>query len=161
MQILSNSRFWQPVVALLPGSSHELCICESSYISLHRREQWHRESDKVRAMQAFIGMGLAIGKTAERGHSDYGTPLGNAHKLDTSQAVWNIFTAFGSMAFAYSYVNAYPITCLVCISLMTHSGVTTEEATPSGSMSLSVRACSVQVIHESKRCSAASAFSLR
>ena len=57
-------------------------------------------------LQAFIGMGLAIGKTAERGHPDYGTALGNAHKLDSSQAVWNIFTAFGSMAFAYSYVSA-------------------------------------------------------
>ncbi len=50
-------------------------------------------------------MGLAIGKTAEKGHSDYGTALGNAQKLDTAQAVWNIFTAFGSMAFAYSYVR--------------------------------------------------------
>lgn len=59
-------------------------------------------------MQAFIGMGLAIGKTAERGHPDYGTPLGNAQKLDTAQAVWNIFTAFGSMAFAYSYVSTCP-----------------------------------------------------
>ena len=55
--------------------------------------------------QAFIGLGLSIARTTEKGHADYGTALGNANKLDTAQAVWNIFTAFGSMAFAYSYVS--------------------------------------------------------
>ena len=61
---------------------------------------------EMKGMQALIGMGLAIAKTAASGHIDYGTALGNAQKLETAPAVWNIFTAFGSMAFAYSYVRA-------------------------------------------------------
>ena len=71
-------------------------------------------------MQAFIGMGLAIGKTTQKGHADYGTVLGNAHKLDTAHAIWNVFTALGSMAFAYSYVSSHEG---LIISIAQHSSI--------------------------------------
>ena len=54
---------------------------------------------------AFIGLGLAIHKTAEKGHADYGTLFGMAHEQQTVNATWNTFNALGSMAFAYSFVS--------------------------------------------------------
>ena len=57
---------------------------------------------------AFIGLGLAIHKTAEKGHADYGTVWGMAHEQQTVSATWNTFNALGSMAFAYSFVGHSP-----------------------------------------------------
>ena len=54
---------------------------------------------------AFIGLGLAIGKTTEKGHPDYGTAWGMAHHQPTVNATWNTFTTLGSMAYAYSFVS--------------------------------------------------------
>lgn len=54
---------------------------------------------------AFIGLGLAIGKTTEKGHPDYGTAWGMAHQQPSINATWNTFNALGSMAYAYSFVR--------------------------------------------------------
>ena len=58
-------------------------------------------------VQAFIGLGLSIGKATEKGHTDYGTITGVNHGNDTNPAAasWNIFVALGSVAFAYSFVS--------------------------------------------------------
>ncbi len=59
-------------------------------------------------MQAFIGLGLSIGKATEKGHADYGTIAGVNHGPNVSPAAasWNIFVALGSVAFAYSFVSS-------------------------------------------------------
>lgn len=64
-------------------------------------------TDQEGFVQAFIGLGLSIGKATEKGHADYGTITGVNHGSDTSPAAasWNIFVALGSVAFAYSFVS--------------------------------------------------------
>lgn len=57
-------------------------------------------------MQAFIGLGLSIGKASEKGHADYGTLGGTNHGSASAAATsWNVFVALGSIAFAYSFVS--------------------------------------------------------
>ena len=58
-------------------------------------------------LQAFIGLGLSIGKSTEKGHADYGTLGGVNHSTAASPAEtsWNVFVALGSVAFAYSFVS--------------------------------------------------------
>lgn len=46
--------------------------------------------------QALIGLGLAIGKSTEKGHQDYGTVLGFNNKYSSpAKSTWNVFTALG------------------------------------------------------------------
>lgn len=61
---------------------------------------------------SFIGLGLGISRAAQGGH-DYGSLGGTAICYDTTstscsflsrpEKIWNVFTALGNMAFAYSF----------------------------------------------------------
>ena len=55
-------------------------------------------------MQAFIGLGLSIGKVAQS-HTDYGSVWGVNTSNNTPTATWNVFVALGTFAFAFNVVS--------------------------------------------------------
>ena len=55
------------------------------------------------SLQSFIGFGLALGKTTQSGHHDYGTVLGANTTKSSAQAVWNVFNALGNACFSFNF----------------------------------------------------------
>lgn len=88
-------------------SKGKLCECRLEQDSDLHAQLLKSFTYESGCLQAFIGLGLSIGKATEKGHSDYGTITGVNHGSDTSPAAasWNIFVALGSVAFAYSFVS--------------------------------------------------------